>query len=128
MSKKIAIVDVPKSGGSPILKLPAEAVVKKRGNRWRITYKGKTLFADVLLSNANRWVAVVVAPARAFTWLETRLGADVYELTWDFWQAHKAQSEALGLAGEVIDGEEVLRVPHTICGQSPFIRDPGTGE
>jgi hypothetical protein len=124
MSKRIAIVDVPKSGGNPLLNLPAEAVVKRNGKLWRITYREHTLFAQVLLSNANRWIAFVAAPARAFLWLEERVGADVYELTWQRWQNNKAALANLGLVGEVIDGEEVLRLPHVIAGQSPFLRNP----
>lgn len=122
--KRVAIIDVPKSGGNPVLNFPEGTTTKKRGNRLRISFKNKTVFVTILKSTPTRWISFVVAPKRAFPWLVERLGADVYELTYEFWQSRKVELEALGLVGETIDGEEVLRLPHSICGQSPFIRAP----
>lgn len=119
---KAAIVDVGKSGGNPMLNLPAGASTRKEGKLWTVEFQGITLFATVLLNNASRWIACVVAPKRAFVWMVNNLGADVMELTYDNWQANKAALESIGLVGEMQDGVEVLRRPHTVCGQAVFLR------
>lgn len=119
---KLALVDIAKSGGNPVLNLPPSVEVKKSGQLWHLIHPTEgQLFARVVFENANRWVAQVAAPARAYQWIENHLGANVYELTWSFYQTNKAQLAALGLVGEIRDGADVLRMPHVICGQSPFV-------
>lgn len=121
---ELAIVDVPTSGGNPMLNLPAGAKTKRTGDVVRIDFRGKFVWLHILKTTPTRWIAIMSAPSRAFKWFEGRLGADIYPLTWEFWQSQKTQLEALGLVGEMVDGVEVLRVPHAICGRSPFIRPP----
>lgn len=119
---KIAIVNVAKSGGNPMLNLPADATTRRDGKLWTVEFRGHTLFAYVLKNSATRWVACVAAPKRAFVWMQNNVGTDATELTYETWQANKAQLEALGLAGELDGTEEVLRLPHVVCGQSAFLR------
>jgi hypothetical protein len=121
MSNRNAIIDVAKSGGNPLLNLPAGARTRRHGKLWLISFARVQIWAYVLLSNANRWIAVVNAPPRAFAWMRANLDADGKELTWDFWQANKAALASIGLEGETIDGVEYLRLPHVICGQIPLV-------
>lgn len=118
---RFAIVDIPKSGGNPVLNLPSGAHVKKSGSVVRISFRGKQVWFHILKQTPTRWIAFVSAPKRAFSWLSNHLGADCSELTHEFWQANKAQLASIGLVGETMDGAEVLRVPHTIAGASAFI-------
>lgn len=121
MSNRTAIIDVAKSGGNPLLNLPDGATTKRHGKLWRLSFGSVQMWAYVVLNNANRWIAVVNAPPRAFAWMRENLDAEGRELTWAFWQSNKAALASIGLVGELIDGAEVLRLPHVICGESPFI-------
>lgn len=116
------LLDIPKENGNPVLNLPASVSLKRRANRFLLRHETKgTCHALLLWQNATRWVAFVVAPPKAAQWFEEHFGADVYPLNHASWQARKAQLAVVGLVGEMRNGVEVLRAPHTICGKSPYI-------
>lgn len=80
-------------------------------------------FVYELLRNQNRWVGVVVGPRRFLARLKDRLPADgkVRELTKELYLSRKAQFENLGLVEELRNGRRAFKLPHVICGQSPWV-------
>lgn len=131
-----AIVDVPKTGGKPVLQLPAgfdlERIedsacqangVRREFPRFRITRTedagdGPSAHFVILLSTANRWIAWFVGPRKALEWLESRLGADIYRVTPELVRDRRTDLQNLGL---LFDGAGRLLAPHVTCGQSAWI-------
>jgi len=118
---KHALLDVSKSNGNPMLSFPEDTVTVKEGDVWTISYRDYQMFVKIVWQNAARWIAVAAAPKVVFVWLAQNLGVGVHELTWQFWQDNKTQLQNIGLVGEIRGGVEVLRVPHVICGQVPYV-------
>lgn len=115
-----AILDIPATNGVPDIAFPAGTVITGNGNLRHIQRGRNQLFAYTLLQNRNRWIALVSGSQRALDWLASA-GVTVYELTKQFYLANRARLEAIGLTPELRDGILQVRVPHVICGQSPWV-------
>lgn len=122
MSYDVAIIDVAKDAGNPVLNLPEAVSVSKRGKIWHLSYGSEQLFTRVVHETDTRWIAIAVGTIAALQWVRSRLdGAKVRRLTKELYLANEQQLTAIGLPREVVAGRAVLRLPHVICGQSPFV-------
>ena len=117
----LAIVNVPKQNGSPVLQFPNGTTTTKEGNVWKVSWNGRQAFFYVLRNNTSRWIALVAAPKRALLWMENKLGADIYRVTPALVKNQRVALENLGLT---FDGAGRMLAPHAICGQSPWV-SPG---
>lgn len=122
MSYDVAIIDVAKDAGNPILNLPKAVNVSRRGKIWHLSHEAEQLFTRVVFENDTRWIAIAVGTVAALQWIRSRLdGAKVRRLTKELYLANEKQLTAIGLPREVVSGRAVLRLPHVICGQAAFI-------
>lgn len=115
----IGIVDVPKSGGNPILNLPAEAeTTKVAPGLWVVRYEDVTAYFKLLNGTATRWRAFAVMPSqRVVTWLENALGAEFTRLDKATILANKAQLSSVGIS---FNGN-IMTAPHVLAGQPASI-------
>ena len=119
----LGIVDVAKDGELPRLNLPAEAEVQVQGPLRKISYNGRMAYLWKQWENANRMVFCFAGPLAAAQWLQSRLtdGDNAYRLTRELYLANQAAFTTIGLVPETHNGRQAVRLPHVVCGQSPWI-------